>query len=153
MRGARRWWRAGHRAPWLIPAYAGSTRVAEFLQAHWGAHPRSRGEHQGKLVRSTHPGGSSPLTRGALWGGWNRTNPPGLIPAHAGSTRQTYLASPQYRAHPRSRGEHTTTRFDALKPRGSSPLTRGALPLINLDELDVGLIPAHAGSTWPCWPN
>ncbi len=51
------------------------------------------------------------------------------------------------RAHPRSRGEHTTTRFDALKPRGSSPLTRGALVPPPVVGRPSRLIPAHAGST------
>ena len=51
------------------------------------------------------------------------------------------------RAHPRSRGENVhgvrTIEFD----RGSSPLTRGKLVVLQIAEGERGLIPAHAGKT------
>ena len=50
-------------------------------------------------------------------------------------------------AHPRLRGEHDTSLMSASTPRGSSPLTRGALAFYSYGRFDVGLIPAYAGST------
>ena len=50
-------------------------------------------------------------------------------------------------AHPRSRGEHRALPSDSSTSMGSSPLTRGALRNTPLPQGDVGLIPAHAGST------
>mgnify|MGYP006971576911 CR=1 FL=1 len=52
-------------------------------------------------------------------------------------------------AHPRSRGEHSTTPSTTGGFDGSSPLTRGALLLLHILRQQHGLIPAHAGSTLP----
>ena len=98
----------------------------------------------GSLAR---PGGSSPLTRGALVqrrrpGNWRR-----LIPAHAGSTTADAKRALGEKAHPRSRGEHSSKTRPDWASAGSSPLTRGA-PAEGLHPTPrVGLIPAHAGST------
>ena len=51
------------------------------------------------------------------------------------------------RAHPRSRGEHSSLSFWDATCKGSSPLTRGAPYLQNIGVVEGGLIPAHAGST------
>ncbi len=53
------------------------------------------------------------------------------------------------RAHPRERGEHAL--HSAANPAlpGSSPRARGAHVRAELRPLEVGLIPASAGSTWP----
>ena len=72
----------------------------------------------------------------------------GLIPAHAGSTTSELETYTSRRAHPRSRGEHRVTVNGKQSPSGSSPLTRGALPLVLRDWGLIGLIPAHAGSTF-----
>ena len=37
----------------LIPAHAGSTKKTETMLKHFGAHPRSRGEHATKLSHAT----------------------------------------------------------------------------------------------------
>ena len=49
-----------------------------------------------------------------------------IIPAHAGSTASSSVASGLPQDHPRSRGEHNWKRFLATLGAGSSPLTRGA---------------------------
>ncbi len=51
------------------------------------------------------------------------------------------------RAHPRSRGEHTTATSGNRGGKGSSPLTRGAPAAVHPSQPAPGLIPAHAGST------
>ena len=94
--------------------------------------------------------GSSPLTRGAREVFDRATQDFGLIPAHAGSTHARETLSPRTRAHPRSRGEHRTTGTNSSARMGSSPLTRGARQSSLSPLLHVGLIPAHAGSTYRC---
>ena len=90
----------------LIPAHAGSTSQYQSRSWQSWAHPRSRGEHRLhddlRLVDS----GSSPLTRGARAPQHDHRVKPGLIPAHAGSTRSARKTDRHPGAHPRSRGEH-----------------------------------------------
>ena len=131
----------------LIPAHAGKTvqgRSAEWVQR---AHPRSRGENSTASASLWRLLGSSPLTRGKLGAGGTQMKLKGLIPAHAGKTRDGVLKSMSIGAHPRSRGENFGL-TDRIRPmRGSSPLTRGKLPAATYEPAAPGLIPAHAGKT------
>ena len=73
----------------LIPAHAGKTEACQPLHLLDGAHPRSRGENR-IAWRSPAPcSGSSPLTRGKQPVAVSLNATPGLIPAHAGKTRNT----------------------------------------------------------------
>ena len=73
-------------SPGLIPARAGNTEEAERRPYDYGAHPRSRGEHD-PLRQATEPvKGSSPLARGTLTGASVNHEVSGLIPARAGNT-------------------------------------------------------------------
>ena len=72
--------------PRLIPAHAGKTRLHYASRAMYRAHPRSRGENIAHSTRADTRMGSSPLTRGKLYGSRDRAAHPGLIPAHAGKT-------------------------------------------------------------------
>ena len=120
-----------------------------FLGAVAGAHPRSRGEHTAARDFATDNLGSSPLARGTRdtitlnAGRW------GLIPARAGNTTEPPPALLPCWAHPRSRGEHTGTRFTELRVRGSSPLARGTRRGLHAWSGFGGLIPARAGNTHP----
>ena len=49
--------------------------------------------------------------------------------------------------HPRSRGEYPSVRGEPVRPRGSSPLSRGILVEAVLDVVEGGIIPALAGNT------
>ena len=49
-----------------------------------GAHPRSRGENDLRLIAGMGPQGSSPLTRGKLFRKVRDDLSLGLIPAHGG---------------------------------------------------------------------
>ena len=91
--------------------------------------------------------GSSPLTRGKRVPPQRDGEAEGLIPAHAGKTRQRPGSLPARTAHPRSRGENE--RMPLIMPwmTGSSPLTRGKLIDWFKTYLLPGLIPAHAGKT------
>ena len=94
--------------------------------------------------------GSSPLARGAQLEYLAIEVGVRLIPAHAGSTLSEKQVEGGLRAHPRSRGEHVDSLSVWRVERGSSPLTRGALPTFWRSIVTVGLIPAHAGSTLTC---
>ena len=75
--------------------------------------------------------------------------PPGLIPAHAGSTQLLQSFQRRAGAHPRSRGEHFAGAELLGGRSGSSPLTRGARGWTCVVGVVRRLIPAHAGSTPP----
>ena len=90
----------------LIPAHAGKTRVVSVVVPGLGAHPRSRGENSPPHSRLGRSPGSSPLTRGKVWGCSSCRRLLGLIPAHAGKTPPPPRPSPRRRAHPRSRREN-----------------------------------------------
>ena len=90
-----------------------------------GAHPRSRGEHFNFEDGQTEKAGSSPLARGTPAQATDTLAGLGLIPARAGNTVASLPGGGRFRAHPRSRGEHTFEDLDALGSQGSSPLARG----------------------------
>ena len=112
------------------------------------AHPRSRGENDEGYCWHNQKTGSSPLTRGKPIHVPRSSREGGLIPAHAGKTAWPPSFWSIFRAHPRSRGENVRATRLCRKKHGSSPLTRGKLPVAGEDALDHGLIPAHAGKTW-----
>ena len=136
--------------PGLIPAHAGKTLHLTRPGPYWGAHPRSRGENRGFLLRACLVSGSSPLTRGKQEGPARRERPGRLIPAHAGKTPRSRAPRRFAPAHPRSRGENCPHRPALVALSGSSPLTRGKLRLRRGGCGCVGLIPAHAGKTFTC---
>ena len=90
----------------IIPAYAGSTSMGNFISIFDPDHPRIRGEHVTRRMPETSTKGSSPHTRGApppAHGGGRR---PRIIPAYAGSTVVLTLVVSRDQDHPRIRGEH-----------------------------------------------
>ena len=93
--------------------------------------------------------GSSPLTRGKRFRCADDRLDLGLIPAHAGKTQPGAHQSDRGRAHPRSRGENILSAMASLASLGSSPLTRGKHATYGEGCSQRGLIPAHAGKTWP----
>ena len=133
----------------LIPAHAGKTAGANCAANSSPAHPRSRGENDPLLGYRRGRGGSSPLTRGKRRRLASPTGGRRLIPAHAGKTRPGRRAPGPRTAHPRSRGENRIYTEGRTVPGGSSPLTRGKLPVVQGDQAARGLIPAHAGKTLP----
>ena len=167
-RGALRPSRRRAAARRLIPAHAGSTAGLALRRSCTWAHPRSRGEHQPVLLHVRNFPGSSPLTRGAQLDLVELRRQPGLIPAHAGSTRGNTSNRGEVGAHPRPRGEHMSIVVSFPRVSGSSPLTRGALIIVDGTAMSMGsspltrgarphpvstsfylgLIPAHAGSTF-----
>ena len=134
-------------APWIIPAYAGSTRRSAAPRTRTPDHPRIRGEHTGWPSTSWRWKGSSPHTRGARLSRRARRRRGRIIPAYAGSTPYFLLIFSQAWDHPRIRGEHAHMSQIRLAQAGSSPHTRGAPPTDDRKRPNLGIIPAYAGST------
>ena len=125
--------RAWARVAGLIPAHAGKTVADAARASRWWAHPRSRGENQGRRGRGPHP--------------------LGLIPAHAGKTCVVSRLPITKEAHPRSRGENRRYQYLQEYPLGSSPLTRGKHVRPPKPPTAPRLIPAHAGKTVDSFPS
>ena len=131
----------------IIPAYAGSTRWRAFLPRAPQDHPRIRGEHANFWRWRAMRAGSSPHTRGARVGGARGHQECRIIPAYAGSTKESPRSRAAPRDHPRIRGEHA---LPPERPRlglGSSPHTRGARSMSWKRRGCSRIIPAYAGST------
>ena len=111
------------------------------------AHPRSRGEHAAIPCMDWNVSGSSPLARGTLFSFCCGAAAPGLIPARAGNTVDIAAVHKPSRAHPRSRGEHSTSSAVLVSRLGSSPLARGTRWVTSWITDPCGLIPARAGNT------
>ena len=117
--------RGAVRTPRFIPARAGNTSSEHSSTWRFTVHPRSRGEHDDRIVSSVLRPGSSPLARG--------TPPPStpprgasrFIPARAGNTPSFPARSTPSSVHPRSRGEHSPSPLTTSIGAGSSPLARG----------------------------
>ena len=117
------------------------------------AHPRSRGENPELAQPSTASAGSSPLTRGKRVAASAACVTDGLIPAHAGKTREHVVLGGHGGAHPRSRGENSLVTLCYVGFSGSSPLTRGKPWACADTGARRGLIPAHAGKTVRLWAS
>ena len=72
----------------LIPAHAGKTFMVSGGSWSLPAHPRSRGENKDGAGKDLIRWGSSPLTRGKHADEPPSASAKGLIPAHAGKTRE-----------------------------------------------------------------
>ena len=131
----------------LIPACAGSTPQRGDRVQIWVAHPRMRGEHMNVFWFTYPVEGSSPHARGALPEVGEVPDLERLIPACAGSTSPSRQVRACERAHPRMRGEHTSSCRTPQRQSGSSPHARGAPGADRLHTGTRGLIPACAGST------
>ena len=140
----------GARGPCLIrfiPAHAGNTFLSTRSAGIAPVHPRSRGEHKSSARGFVSANGSSPLTRGTRHVPAYSHAGKRFIPAHAGNTATAGLLSEHVSVHPRSRGEHPSSRSSISIRIGSSPLTRGTLVMWQSIPGRLRFIPAHAGNT------
>ena len=131
----------------LIPAWAGKTGEHARAIRQRPAHPRVGGENRSSAVGASWPSGSSPRGRGKQWdqrvpGGYR-----GLIPAWAGKTSPSQLATQLGWAHPRVGGENPVGAGPRRRGLGSSPRGRGKRLRYWATGRRVGLIPAWAGKT------
>ena len=146
-RGPLSLWLSVHRNFRIIPACAGSTRIAHRDPRGLEDHPRMRGVHihisrNGKAVM-----GSSPHARGPPRLESSEDIRARIIPACAGSTAFCKRSCMVIEDHPRMRGVHSPARWQPLKATGSSPHARGPQVMRVETHTHRGIIPACAGST------
>ena len=133
----------------FIPARAGNTPRARRGRSISPVHPRSRGEHSPPSRGCNGAPGSSPLARGTPGDASPGRAVQRFIPARAGNTWRTSPAKSSTTVHPRSRGEHGTSRSAAASASGSSPLARGTPARPCTSPAPPRFIPARAGNTLP----
>ena len=138
--------------PWPcrnIPAHAGKTLSSLKDKVTSTEHPRARGENMPPQKPHLSCAGTSPRTRGKLYGTFSDGGRLRNIPAHAGKTRAAVLLSALTPEHPRARGENVKVGFLTCSNSGTSPRTRGKPHPVTGEERIYRNIPAHAGKTRP----
>ena len=131
----------------IIPADAGSTRLASVSCAPSGDHPRGCGEHPNAVAVNEMQQGSSPRMRGAHIDPIKRPDIKRIIPADAGSTPNFPTIEFGIQDHPRGCGEHFQVWWWLTNEKGSSPRMRGAPVGADVHQEQGRIIPADAGST------
>ena len=111
----------------IIPAHAGSSSTAGKPRCPARDHPRACGEQRNGISLIAPDYGSSPRMRGAVIGSAGFAGTPRIIPAHAGSRRETAPPPQRSRDHPRACGEQDSDGVLDLAILGSSPRMRGAV--------------------------
>ena len=137
-----------------IPACAGTTQPSG-RRARWSReHPRMRGDHTLLDCDTVIDAGTSPHARGPLVCRLPPVVAVGNIPACAGTTSTATPTRSGEREHPRMRGDHSLISVPDVELVGTSPHARGPLKADHRRYLDVGNIPACAGTTTPLkWPR
>ena len=134
----------------IIPAHAGHTVTLFSICSRAWDHPRTCGAYNNVASISMPFQGSSPHMRGILILIDYFVFFDGIIPAHAGHTRQSCQEGPAYRDHPRTCGAYyNLVRLDDIH-KGSSPHMRGIQVMQTHLRGNSGIIPAHAGHTSRC---
>ena len=147
MRGTRGVIDAAHFITGIIPAHAGNTWQADTCGQLGRDHPRACGEHYDGRKSFYGKAGSSPRMRGTHALALAEGARTGIIPAHAGNTRDRLCTAGASRDHPRACGEHRTSCLVPDTNQGSSPRMRGTPDLFRALAVGEGIIPAHAGNT------
>ena len=124
-RGKREIQTGARRSIRLIPAWAGKTTFVDPCHMKTRAHPRVGGENVSSSRSSRSKSGSSPRGRGKHLGVGRGSRGVGLIPAWAGKTPQTRVATRRTQAHPRVGGENSIHFGSVSLAGGSSPRGRG----------------------------
>ena len=107
-----------------------------------------RGEYTSDIVTDALTAGSPPLTRGVRDQVIYVLKEERITPACAGSTVGNLYKLPPHQDHPRLRGEYLRLMYVLAQHGGSSPLERGVQYKRQAYDLQSGIIPACAGSTW-----
>ena len=131
----------------IIPACAGSRRTGRWSGCSFEDHPRMRGEQQQSKNADGPRLGSSPHARGAVFAMTSGDLRRRIIPACAGSRAAVGKPSPQFKDHPRMRGEQIKRGAVEMTYKGSSPHARGAGRERNRRTTESRIIPACAGSS------
>ena len=109
----------------IIPAHAGQTDLDKFYGDVNADHPRACGANGEALHVKRRLDGSSPRMRGKLGHRHRRYGRARIIPAHAGQTPPSGLATSGTPDHPRACGANEPALAASLACAGSSPRMRG----------------------------
>ena len=131
----------------IIPAHAGNTQQDTNPSSQSWDHPRTCGEHWCEDKRSDTVKGSSPHMRGTPRLSSPSSVPVGIIPAHAGNTKDATTDTAADGDHPRTCGEHALSAANPGQMVGSSPHMRGTRRGFSIVFDPPRIIPAHAGNT------
>ncbi len=131
----------------IIPAHAGQTSGRPRCAYHETDHPRACGANRISLSTALRKPGSSPRMRGKHPCYAIHCLTLRIIPAHAGQTSLSRLASSAATDHPRACGANFSNGKIIGLDVGSSPRMRGK-PTFRSDAVEYRrIIPAHAGQT------
>ncbi len=133
----------------IIPAHAGQTSGRPRCAYHETDHPRACGANRISLSTALRKPGSSPRMRGKHPCYAIHCLTLRIIPAHAGQTSLSRLASSAATDHPRACGANGYPVSSLCCAVGSSPRMRGKLQQKTQVTNEVRIIPAHAGQTPP----
>ena len=131
----------------IIPAPAGNTPNLSESPTRMPDHPRTRGEHTPYGMPTVPMHGSSPHPRGTPAHGLRSGTGGRIIPAPAGNTTTPDRSPHACTDHPRTRGEHLSTKAANAAGSGSSPHPRGTLRGKFSCRHLSRIIPAPAGNT------
>ena len=146
MRGSPEARLRGHAGYGIIPAHAGLTRSSASRSRRIWDHPRACGAHCSLGIFSCSSEGSSPRMRGSPSQFSGGDDIVGIIPAHAGLTRDIRLHNLFARDHPRACGAHSSVPIDLTIWLGSSPRMRGSPLHILLKPVSVWDHPRACGA-------
>ena len=132
----------------IIPARAGSRSAWDLKRRYFRDHPRACGEQVTAPQFHSALVGSSPRVRGAESNQHNVIHTFGIIPARAGSSRQSDCRYRPAWDHPRACGEQEKRLCARPVIEGSSPRVRGAVVSDGEFKGQHRIIPARAGSSF-----
>ncbi len=132
----------------IIPAHAGLTDFRLTSVCPGRDHPRACGAHACTDSSGMTIQGSSPRMRGSLPVKHEGNLPLGIIPAHAGLTAILMHKRSTVWDHPRACGAHRSVVSVLICVLGSSPRMRGSHITKICNQVQKGIIPAHAGLTY-----
>ena len=131
----------------FIPAHAGNRSPTAGRSRSRTVHPRARGEQLENLGLLRLEDGSSPRTRGTDEQLRQAPLDGRFIPAHAGNRYRDVASRWRRTVHPRARGEQIPGCGKPMEKDGSSPRTRGTVPVREAGHEGGRFIPAHAGNS------
>ena len=133
--------------PGSIPAWAGETERFCRLGSARRVYPRVGGGNRRRSSGRYAGQGLSPRGRGKRPICSSCRQRGRSIPAWAGETPCSLACSPANAVYPRVGGGNSRSWCFRICPQGLSPRGRGKLPLLVLQDLSAGSIPAWAGET------
>ena len=128
-----------------IPAHAGEPNWLASQDAPSRVYPRPRGGAPERFANLLHHEGLSPPTRGSRGDHATTTRQNGSIPAHAGEPASSRGARRPPGVYPRPRGGAIAMVLIVYLLVGLSPPTRGSPAPRGVSRVYLGSIPAHAG--------